>query len=216
MFLSQGTLNETICTFEGDKVRWVHTHPIRGVVAAHEHIWKQQEERESARDPTLRGANRRTDSRTENASTMSYPTHERDLEKASRLEDLLSRPIHTKSVVANPAPLGLMGFALTTFVLSCHNAGVIIPQSAPHTVVTGLAAGYGGLAQLLAGMWEFSTGNTFGATAFSSYGAFWLSFAVIQIPAFGVRAAFVASESLVDYNEALGLWLLGWTIVITH
>ncbi|BBN19341.1 uncharacterized protein MPTK1_8g09830 [Marchantia polymorpha subsp. ruderalis] len=143
---------------------------------------------------------------------MSYPTHERDLERASRLEDILSRPMHTKSVVANPAPLGLMGFALTTFVLSCHNAGVIIPQSAPHTVVTGLAAGYGGLAQLLAGMWEFSAGNTFGATAFSSYGAFWLSFAVIQIPAFGVRAAFLASESLVDYNEALGLWLLGWTI----
>ncbi|KAG6550245.1 hypothetical protein Mapa_008205 [Marchantia paleacea] len=143
---------------------------------------------------------------------MSYPTHDHDLERGSRLEALLSRPIHTKSVVANPAPLGLMGFALTTFVLSCHNAGVIIPQSDPHTVVTGLAAGYGGLAQLLAGMWEFSSGNTFGATAFSSYGAFWLSFAVIQIPGFGVRGAFVTSGSLVDYNEALGLWLLGWTI----
>ncbi|KAG6550248.1 hypothetical protein Mapa_008208 [Marchantia paleacea] len=125
---------------------------------------------------------------------------------------LLSKPIQTKSVVANPAPLGLTGFALTTFVLSCHNAGLIIPQSAPHSIVTGLAAAYGGLAQLLAGMWEFKAGNTFGATVFSSYAAFWLSFAVIQIPFFGVRDAFVQSGSEADLNEALGLWLLGWTI----
>jgi succinate-acetate transporter protein len=66
---------------------------------------------------------------------------------------------------------------LTTFVLSIHNAGSSnIPTA---DVVVGLALFYGGLAQLLAGMWEFKTGNTFGATAFSSYGAFWLSFAAL-------------------------------------
>ncbi len=75
--------------------------------------------------------------------------------------------------LANPGPLGLCGFALTTFVLSCANAGFI---SGPE-VVLGLAFFYGGLAQLLAGMWEFKAGNTFGATAFTSYGAFWIALA---------------------------------------
>jgi succinate-acetate transporter protein len=76
---------------------------------------------------------------------------------------------------ANPAPLGLAAFALTTFVLSALNAGwyTLGPKDAP--AVIGLALFYGGLGQLLAGMWEFRAGNTFGAAAFSSYGAFWLA-----------------------------------------
>src|SRR5881409_91652 len=78
------------------------------------------------------------------------------------------------SPVADPGPLGLATFALTTFVLSMFNAGLVGKGGEP--VVLGLALAYGGLAQLLAGMWEFRTGNTFGATAFTSYGAFWLSF----------------------------------------
>ena len=76
--------------------------------------------------------------------------------------------------VADPGPLGLAAFALTTFVLSMFNAGLVSAKGEP--VVFGLALAYGGIAQLLAGMWEFRTGNTFGATAFASYGAFWLSF----------------------------------------
>src|SRR5947207_12773356 len=71
---------------------------------------------------------------------------------------------------ADPAPLGLAAFALTTFVLSGHNAGFM-----PDAVWVGLALFYGGLVQLLAGMWEFRNRNVFGATAFSSYGGFWLS-----------------------------------------
>lgn len=82
---------------------------------------------------------------------------------------------------------------------------MIITHSAPHTLVTSLAAEYDGWGHFLAEMWEFSAFNTFGATAFSSNGAFWLSFAMIQIQTFGVRAGFVASESLVDYNKSLGL-----------
>jgi uncharacterized protein len=73
---------------------------------------------------------------------------------------------------ANPAALGLAGFALTTFLLSCANAGLL---PATDSVWIGFALFYGGAAQLLAGMWEFPQGNTFGATAFCSYGAFWLS-----------------------------------------
>src|SRR6266542_6491430 len=66
--------------------------------------------------------------------------------------------------IADPAPLGLAGFALTTFVLSMFNAGLVDTKGLP--VVFGLALAYGGGAQLLAGMWEFRKGNTFGATAF--------------------------------------------------
>src|SRR5215475_4473740 len=73
--------------------------------------------------------------------------------------------------IANPAPLGLAAFALTTFLLSVSNAGITDKNS---TAWIGYALAYGGLAQLLAGMWEMRAGNTFGATAFSSYGAFWI------------------------------------------
>src|SRR5690242_48833 len=80
----------------------------------------------------------------------------------------------TAFATADPGPLGLAAFALTTFVLSMVNADLISSKSEP--IVFGLALTYGGLAQLLAGMWEFRAGNTFGATAFTSYGAFWLAF----------------------------------------
>src|SRR5436309_1831473 len=70
--------------------------------------------------------------------------------------------------IADPAPLGLGAFALTTFVLSMFNAGLVGKAGEP--VVLGLALAYGGGAQVLAGMWEFRKGNAFGATAFSSFG----------------------------------------------
>jgi uncharacterized protein len=74
--------------------------------------------------------------------------------------------------LADPGPLGLAAFAMTTFVLSLANTGLMKAEP----VVFGLALCYGGIGQLLAGLWEFAKGNTFGATAFVSYGAFWLSF----------------------------------------
>ncbi|ORX94987.1 hypothetical protein K493DRAFT_352009 [Basidiobolus meristosporus CBS 931.73] len=107
--------------------------------------------------------------------------------------------------IANPAPLGLSGFALTTFVLSLVNTG--IATNVPNIVV-GLAFFYGGLVQLLAGMWEFKCGNVFGATAFSSYGGFWLSFAAILSPSFDIGSAYTDGK----LNTALGFYLLGWTI----
>lgn len=81
--------------------------------------------------------------------------------------------------VADPGPLGLGAFALTTFMLSMFNAELVRGSGLP--VVFGVALMYGGIAQVLAGMWEFRAGNTFGATAFTSYGAFWLSYwALVQ------------------------------------
>jgi uncharacterized protein len=79
------------------------------------------------------------------------------------------------AAIANPAALGLAGFALTTFLLSVHNAMGTTRE--PLLVFWGFAIFYGGLAQFSAGMWEFKTGNTFGATAFSTYGAFWFGVA---------------------------------------
>ena len=78
------------------------------------------------------------------------------------------------SGAADPAPLGLAAFAGTTFFLSVVNTSML--GASVQTLVLGLALFYGGLAQLLAGMWEFVKGNTFGALAFTSFGAFWLSF----------------------------------------
>jgi succinate-acetate transporter protein len=109
------------------------------------------------------------------------------------------------SAVADPAPLGLCGFALTTFVLSSINAGWF--PAAGTTIVVGLALFYGGIAQLCAGMWEFRRNNTFGATAFTSYGAFWLSFAAIFIPGTGILVGITPVV-----HQALGVYLLGWTI----
>ena len=109
--------------------------------------------------------------------------------------------------IADPAPLGLAAFALTTFVLSFFNADLVNPGGEP--VVLGLALAYGGLAQLLAGMWEFKNNNTFGATAFSSFGAFWISLFVFdQFLAGSVPAAHL--------GDAVGLYLIGWGIFTTY
>jgi uncharacterized protein len=111
--------------------------------------------------------------------------------------------------VANPAPLGLSAFGLTTFVLSCSNAGFILPVGGGLAIVAGLAIFYGGLVQLIAGVQEFRAGNTFGATAFCSYGGFWLALGFALLPPTGIQAAFVKAAT---FYTALGVFLLGWTI----
>jgi succinate-acetate transporter protein len=124
-----------------------------------------------------------------------------------RNEILESRPQHK---FANPGPLGLFGFALSAFVLSLLNLGA----RGVHTsnVLAGLALFYGGLAQLLAGMWEFARGNTFAATAFSSYAAYWMSYGAILIPAFGITSAYKDPSEL---NNALGFFELAWFVFTT-
>jgi len=114
----------------------------------------------------------------------------------------------------NPAPLGLIAFGLTTFVLSCYNAGIWgIQVGSPPNVIVGLAVFYGGLAQFIAGQWEFAAGNTFGATAFTSYGAFWLAYSAILIPWFGVIDAYeTAPAHTKNIDPALGIFLLAWAM----
>src|SRR5258706_12719646 len=112
--------------------------------------------------------------------------------------------------VANPAPLGLSAFALTTFVLSSSNAGFIFPKAtAGGAVVIGLALFYGGLVQLIAGIQEFRAGNAFGATAFCSYGGFWMALGFVLLPPTGILAALTAEKAVAS---GLTAFLLGWTI----
>jgi len=112
---------------------------------------------------------------------------------------------------ANPGPLGLSAFALTTFVLSLINLQTRGVATA--NIVVGLAFGYGGLVQLLAGMWELASGNTFAATALSSYGGFWLSWAMINVPFFGIHDAY--ADDAEAWQDVMGYYLMGWFIFTT-
>lgn len=110
--------------------------------------------------------------------------------------------------IADPGPLGLAAFAMTTFCLSVFNAH-LITDAKLEAVVLPLALFYGGLAQLLAGMWEFKKANTFGALAFTSFGAFWLSFAALVkfvVPGLPAATAY----------QGVGLFLLAWTIFTAY
>ncbi|WP_198314560.1 acetate uptake transporter [Chitinibacter sp. GC72] len=102
---------------------------------------------------------------------------------------------------ANPAPLGLMGFGMTTVLLNLHNAGLFELNA----MILAMGIFYGGLAQVIAGVLESKKNNTFGMTAFTSYGMFWLTLvALIVFPQWGIAPK--ASES------AMGWYLLMWGI----
>ena len=104
-------------------------------------------------------------------------------------------------ITANPAPLGLMGFGMTTVLLNLHNAGIFELGS----MILAMGIFYGGLAQVFAGIMEWKKGNTFGTTAFTSYGFFWLSLvALIIMPKMGLTTA--------PENLAMVAYLLMWGI----
>jgi succinate-acetate transporter protein len=124
-----------------------------------------------------------------------------------RTADPTAATAATAPAIADPGPLGLAAFAMTTFVLSIFNAGLMGAGGEP--VVFGLALAYGGIAQVLAGMWEFRNNNTFGAVAFTSFGAFWLSFwAFVEF--------FESSVPAKDVGHAVGLYLIGWGIFTAY
>jgi hypothetical protein len=136
--------------------------------------------------------------------TSRIPNHRLPLEAESIPAPELARQDVPAHSIADPAPLGLAGFALTTFCLSVFNAN-LIDNAALSAVVLPVALFYGGIAQFVAGMWEFRKGNTFGATTFASFGAFWMSYAAyVKYVAPGLPAA--------DAHQATGLFLLAWTI----
>ena len=110
---------------------------------------------------------------------------------------------------ADPAPLGLAGFALTTFLLSGHNASWI-----PDLIWVGPALFYGGAAQLLAGMWEFRNRNVFGATAFSTYGGFWLGLGLFVTLAETTK--FVGAFKGGDLTNSLAWFLFAFAVFNTY
>jgi succinate-acetate transporter protein len=111
---------------------------------------------------------------------------------------------------ADPAPLGLAGFALTTFLLSGHNASFI-----PDLIWVGPAIFYGGLAQFCAGMWEFRNRNVFGATAFSTYGGFWMGLGLFII--LGVDTSkWLANYTGGDLTNALAWFLFAFAVFNTY
>jgi succinate-acetate transporter protein len=114
--------------------------------------------------------------------------------------------VDSAAPVADPAPLGLAAFALTTFVLSGHNATFI-----PDLIWVGLALFYGGLVQFSAGMWEFRNRNVFGATAFSTYGGFWMSLGVFVVLA-EVSKTFGAALTGANLPNAVAWFLLAFAI----
>jgi succinate-acetate transporter protein len=122
-------------------------------------------------------------------------------------DEAVNTPASTGAGFADPGPLGLAGFAGTTFFLSVVNTNML--GASVQTIVLGLALFYGGLAQLLAGMWEFVKGNTFGALAFSSFGAFWLSFWYLlnHLP---------KDAPAKDVLHGVGVYLLVWAIFTAY
>jgi succinate-acetate transporter protein len=119
----------------------------------------------------------------------------------------MAHPAPQVQSVADPAPLGLAAFGLTTFILSAVNAGLIPKPAEP--VVLGVALAYGGLAQFCAGMWEFQRNNTFGATAFTSYAAFWIAFALLVT----FHVGGIPPEAR---PAAVGTFLLAWGIFTAY
>jgi uncharacterized protein len=105
--------------------------------------------------------------------------------------------------LANPAPLGLMGFGMTTVLLNIHNAG-FFPVSA---MILAMGIFYGGIAQVIAGILEFKKGNTFGMTAFTSYGMFWLTLVALWvIPNMGTDKGIKTEEAY------MGWYLFMWGV----
>src|SRR4051812_494997 len=120
--------------------------------------------------------------------------------------NIASNQIIIKDTTANPAPLGLLGFGMTTILLNIHNAGIYELDS----MIMGMGIFVGGIAQIFAGLQEWKKNNTFGATAFTAYGSFWLSLVAIWlIPKFSWGIAFKSDEASVGcYLAMWGLFTL--------
>jgi succinate-acetate transporter protein len=113
----------------------------------------------------------------------------------------MSESIQIKDTTGNPAPLGLLGFGMTTVLLNMHNAGFFELNS----MILAMGICYGGIAQVIAGMMEWKKGNTFATTAFISYGFFWLSLvALIALPKMGFPAA--EGNAMPAYLSVWGLF----------
>ena len=115
----------------------------------------------------------------------------------------MENEVTIKDTTGNPAPLGLLAFGMTTVLLNLHNAGLFALGS----MILGMGIFYGGLAQIIAGIMEWKKGNTFGTTAFTSYGLFWMSFvALVMLPGMGIGVAEPKVGGVVAYLAMWGIF----------
>jgi succinate-acetate transporter protein len=125
-------------------------------------------------------------------------------------QETIVEPVARTAGIADPVPLGMSAVAFTTAIIGCSFAGWIVPSLRTGiSLAVAVALFYGGIVQILAGMWEFRKDNTFAATLFSSYGGFLLAFGVIFLPGFGIYGA-LNRAGILPYT--LGLLFLCWTI----
>ncbi|KAG0225811.1 hypothetical protein BGW42_004077 [Actinomortierella wolfii] len=110
----------------------------------------------------------------------------------------------------NPGPLGLFAFAITTFIANVYALGLGVPPGGGGSLVCGFAIWYGGIVQILAGMWALKVGNTFEGTAFSSFGAYWVAYGMMFWPGVNIASTYNTSE---EYQNAKAIFLLAWTIL---
>ncbi|KLJ12920.1 hypothetical protein EMPG_12111 [Blastomyces silverae] len=137
------------------------------------------------------------------------------LQSQQRSASIMPSPAERKP--ANPVPLGLLGFATTTFVLALYHCGAGLPDSnplggvGPDTAVFGLAVFFGGIAQIIAGIMAFTNGNTYGTTVHIAYGSFWLSYTMFLVPSLGIKDAYGGDQRA--YTFALGIYLVFWGLL---
>ncbi len=124
------------------------------------------------------------------------------MERYSQGGIIMENEVKVKDSTGNPAPLGLMGFGMTTVLLNLHNAGLFALGS----MILAMGIFYGGLAQIIAGSMEWKKGNTFGTVAFTSYGLFWLSLVgIITFPALGLSEP-ATTGGMVSYLTMWGIF----------
>ncbi|PGH06397.1 hypothetical protein GX51_02409 [Blastomyces parvus] len=132
-----------------------------------------------------------------------------------RSASIVPSPAYRKP--ANPVPLGLLGFATTTFVMGLYQCGAGLPDSnplggvGPDAAVFGLAVFFGGMSQIIAGIMAFTIGNTYGTTVHIAYGSFWLGYTMFLVPSLGIKDAYAGDQRA--FTFALGIYLTFWGLL---
>ncbi|KAG0082082.1 hypothetical protein BGZ93_002528 [Podila epicladia] len=142
-------------------------------------------------------------------NTLAYP--EKPIQRTIMPEQMSAIRI-IQPANGNPGPLGLFAFAVTTIISNLYAIGAGVPPGDGGQVLMGFALWYGGIVQILAGMWSMKVGNTFEATAFSSFGAYWAAYGYMFFPLSGMKAAYDGLNPEV-YQNAVGIFTFVWALM---
>ncbi|KAF9212561.1 hypothetical protein BGZ59_006585 [Podila verticillata] len=142
-------------------------------------------------------------------NTLAYP--EKPIQRSAMPEQMSAIRI-IQPANGNPGPLGLFAFAVTTIISNLYNLGCGVPPGGGGDFLMGFALWYGGIVQILAGMWSMKVGNTFEATAFSSFGAYWAAYGYMFFPGTGINESYAGLDPEVIQN-ATGIFILVWAFL---